>query len=77
MPLSSAAICLCRYGRQITGQFTTASIPYLSTVSLILRASASAEKASQIILDCLKELELTEQQTDKNIVDKELQENER
>ena len=45
--------------------------------SEILRASASAEKASQVILDCLKELELTEQQTDKNIVDKELEEDER
>lgn len=38
--------------------------------SEILRASASAEKASQVILECLKELELSEQAA-RNAVDKE------
>lgn len=42
--------------------------------SEILRASAKAEQSAQFILDCLKELELTEQLEDKNIIDKETEE---
>lgn len=41
--------------------------------SEILRASAKAEKAAQFILDCLKELELSEPQTDINNKDKEIE----
>ena len=39
----------------------------------ILRASAKAEQSAQFILECLKELELTEPQTDTNNSDKEIE----